>query len=216
MTKSSMARGNGGPHSLPMIQFPRSSTSRNDPGHLRIITHVDRSAPLGLQLRGRLARTGSKVELEALPRPAVVLEDAGRMCTVAATQPLAVRRRSFATLWILWRFDFDALRWIEVVRMTAQDASYSLFFTPVVERLLGPQSDLVHAEQARATASKVISSIEAELAEVSNDAGCFALAQIEAYLANQIVRRIEKGHERMIEAAAERFFGGSEVLQLGA
>lgn len=200
---------------LAMVRFPRSSTSRKSGGHLRLVSSVDLSAPAGLQLRGRFARPGSEIELEALPRPALVLEDAGRVCDPAA-RTLAERRRSFASLWILWRFDFDALRWIEVIRTTANDAGFSLDFAIIAARLFGGRSEAVHAAEARPVAARLIDALEAGLADVSCDAGCFVLAEIETYLANQIVRRIEARSARMIERAGARFLASPEVLRLGA
>jgi hypothetical protein len=74
-----------------MVSFPRSSTSRNSGGHLRLISSVDLSAPAGLQLRGRFARPGSRIELAALPRPAVVLEHGGRLPDLRAADRGAQR-----------------------------------------------------------------------------------------------------------------------------
>lgn len=215
MPEERIASGRGAAQNLPMVRFPRSSTSRNSGGHLRLVSSVDLSAPAGLQLRGRFARPGSEIELDALPRPAVVLENAGRVSDPAA-RSLAEHRRSFATLWILWRFDFDALGWIEVIRTTANDAGFSLDFAIIAARLFEGRSEEVHAAEARPVAARLIDALEAGLADVSCDAGCFVLAEIETYLANQIVRRIEARSARMIDMAGARFLSGPEVLRLGA
>lgn len=195
-----------------MIRFPRSSLSRRDPGHLRLVSSVDLCAPAGLQLRGRFARPGSQVELDALPRPAVVLEDAGRIGDPAA-KTLAERRRSFASLWILWRFDFDALEWIEVIRAKANDASFLIDFAPIARRLLEGDGERVPATEARPAAARAICSIEEELAGVSGDAGCYVLAEVEVYLANQIVRRIEQRSARMLAMAEASFLAMPEAVQ---
>lgn len=204
MTEENLAPAASKAHDLRMVRFPRSCPSRKSTGHLRLVSSVDLSAPAGLQLRGRFVLPGAKLELDALPRPAVVLEHAGRVADPAA-KTHAERRRSFADLWILWRFDFETSGWVEVVRTTAVNAAFQLEFAPIAARLLNDEGHAVPAAQARPAASRVICSIEAELAEVSGDTGCYVLAEIETYLANQIVRRIEQRSARMIEQAGERF-----------
>jgi hypothetical protein len=195
-----------------MISLPSSSLSRNQHGHIRLIISVDLSALPGLQLRGRFARPGAKLRIEDLPRPAIALEHAGRLADPAA-RTAAERRRSFADLWILWHFDFEAEIWIEVMRTTTRDSSFLIDFGAAAARLIDSYGLRQPAAEARPLAARAISSIAAVLAEAAGDVQCYLLAEIESFLAEEIVRRIERQTGRMIELAGARFANEGPAIE---
>lgn len=167
------------------MNLPRTSENRQDRGFLRLLTFVDREAPPGLQFDGQLLTPGAQFDPIALPRPAVLLEYAGRVRIAPARS-----RYSFAALWLLWRYDFDRSEWMEVVR-TASDDSWSYDFAVIAHRYL--YSALPAAEaRAAPVAARIRELVDAELRRVHSDARCHVLAALDAYLSNEIVKTSRK------------------------
>lgn len=131
---------------------------------------------------------GAPCDPETLPRPAVLLEDAGSVRIAAARS-----RYSFECLWVLWRYDFEAGEWVEVLRTTARDASWSLDFAPVAHRLLYPPAAASSSAELRARpATEVLAGlIDEHLAAIPREVRCHVLAEIERHVARHIVRASE-------------------------
>jgi hypothetical protein len=166
------------------VRLPRSSP-RNALGSLKLLTAVDLAAPTGLQFVGRFLRPGAELDDADLPRPAVLLEDAGTL----RTQP-AHSRYSFDHLWILWRFDFMKGEWIEVVRGLARDASWTVDIAPIAHRLLHPPAGQVTSRsvemRARPIVTELLSLIDGTLGEATREVQCVILAEIERHLGYRI------------------------------
>ena len=167
------------------MRFPRTSESRRDRGFLRLVTDVDVHAPPGLQFRGdRVLTPGAEFAPADLPRPAVLVEYAGRV----RVGNVPNSRYSFSALWVLWRFDFDAGAWVEVVRAVSADAAWSIDFAPVALRLLNDERSDTAADRARPESARVTAQLDLELAAMTREMRCHVLAALDVYVASAIVR----------------------------
>lgn len=145
---------------------------------------AEKDASPGLQFRGRqLLTPGAECDPASLPRPAVLIEYAGQIRVGKQRS-----RYAFSSLWLLWRFDAEASRWVEVVRATANDATWSLDFAPIAKRLLDDgQSDRA-AQNAQSLSERVLGVLAAELAEMTKEVRCHVLAALDQFVAAEIVR----------------------------
>lgn len=164
------------------MRLPRSSPSRRTPGFHRLLTSVDLYAPAGLQFSGQLLSPGAEFKVSDLPAPAVLLESAGSV-RVAPQRS----RYSFEHLWVLWRFDFPTEQWIEVVRMTATDASWTTHVAPIAYRLLHPVPIEPAEERAAPAAEQLATFIRVEISKLSRDVRCYVLAELDRCIAQEIV-----------------------------
>jgi hypothetical protein len=165
--------------------LPRTSVSRTDHGFLRLLTDVDVLAPPGLQFKGRLLTPGAKFDPASLPRPAVVLECAGSV-RISEGQS----RYCFRHLWLLWRYDFERLEWVEVVREISDSAEWTLHFAPIAQRLLNSdQHELLQRQTARAEIERLADFLTAALDELNRELCCFVVAGLDIYVAQQVVNR---------------------------
>lgn len=164
-------------------RLPRSGSSRGAPGFHKLLTAVDLYAPNGLQFAGQLLSPGASFDVAALPRPAVLLENAGSIRTAAVRS-----RYSFSNLWVLWRFDFEACVWVEAARATSTDNSWTVHFAPIAHRLLNPYPAAGAEERAAAPiAERIATVIRVELDQLSREVRCYVLANLDRYIAQQIV-----------------------------
>lgn len=170
-----------------MPRLPRSSVSRNAIGHLRLLTDVDLYGSPYLQFFGKMLRPGGIFEIEDLPRPAVLLECAGSVRTAPARS-----RYSFHTLYVLWSFDFDASEWHEELRGTTRDMNLIIDFAPVAHRLLYAIPRPLAQDRVMTIVRRLAILIDEDLAEISTEERCAALAGIEMHIANEIVHATER------------------------
>ena len=167
------------------MRLPLTSVSRRDRGFLRLLTDVDVYASPGLQFRGRLLTPGAGFDVCELPRPAVLIEYAGRVRVGKVTNS----RYSWAAQWLLWRFDFDAGEWVEVIRSVSADASWSVDFAPVALGLLDAERMIdTRSELARPECERVTDQLSVELNAMTREMRCHVLAALDQYIANEIVR----------------------------
>lgn len=166
------------------MRLPQSSKNRHNRGFLRLLSDVDVHAPLGLQFRGQLLTPGVPFDPADLPCPAVVLECAGRVRVAA----LVNSRYSFESEWVLWRFNFEACVWVEVVRGVSPDAGWSMDFAPAAHRLLYANRTDAGAQRARSESERLTAQLDHELAAMTREMRCHVLAALDAYVANEIVR----------------------------
>jgi hypothetical protein len=165
------------------VRLPRSNPVRRADGFLQLLADVDLYAPRGLQFsRRQLLTPGAEFDPQDLPRPAVLIEYTGPMRFAPARS-----RYSFTPVWILWRFDFDASKWIEVVRMACRDSSWSLHFAPIAHRLLHPLPEAPVEERGAPAAERIAGLIRAALEPLSRELRCSVLGQLDLYIANEIV-----------------------------
>jgi hypothetical protein len=165
--------------------LPRTSTSRNDKGFLRLLTAVDPHAPPGLQFRGQLLTPGASFDPASLPRPAVLLECAGSVRVEEGSG-----RYCFRHMWLLWRWNAERGEWIEVVRETSDSAEWTLNFVPIAVRLLRAEGDdLRRADLGRAETERIAELIGEALGQLSRELACFVLAGLDAFIGSEIVRR---------------------------
>jgi len=170
---------------LTAMRLPLTSVSRRDRGFLRLLTDVDVYAPPGLQFRGRLLTPGAALDVCQLPRPAVLIEYAGRVRVGKVTNS----RHSFAAQWLLWRFDFDAGAWVEVIRSVSADAAWSVDFAPVALGLLDAERMIdTSADLARPECERVTDRLSVELDSTTREMRCHVLAALDQYIATEIVR----------------------------
>lgn len=165
------------------MRLPHTSEKRHDRGFLRLLTFVHPAAPAGLQFDGQLLTPGAEFEPAELPRPAVALEYAG---ATRIARPHS--RYSFAALWVLWRFDFDRVLWLEIVRTTAHDSSWSIDFAPIAYRHLHAVPEAPAEERSIAIVGRLCAAIGDELARVARDVRAYVLGGLDRYIAGEIVR----------------------------
>lgn len=168
------------------MTLPRSSPWHRAPGHHKLLTEVDVHAPPGLQFRGQLLTPGARFEVDDLPRPAVLLECAGSMRTAAQRS-----RYAFETVWVLWRFDFAELIWVEVARMLSNDASWTVDLAPIAWRLLHQGRQTQSEDRAAPIGERLAAVIQLELEALTRELRCYVLAGLDRYIANEIVRATE-------------------------
>lgn len=172
-------------------RFPRSS-DRGRGGHIKLLTSVDVYAPPGLQFEGQLISQGAPFDEGELPRPAVAIECAGSERLFPGR-----RRDAFSCLWVLWRYDFESHKWVEVTRTHNCDSGWSVDFAPIAQRLLHPEPRNAEAE-ARPVTEQLAASITSELQRVSREVCCHVLAGLYQHLATEIVRRVDALSPRKI------------------
>jgi hypothetical protein len=122
------------------FEFPRSSTRLQIPNvYIKVVGRI-LPEPFGCAMfephDRRLHRPGAVVDLDALPRPCVVIECTG---PVGAWQRGKKRDRAY----ILWRLDFSRYEWVEICRAQSLDASWSAVFREPAMRALYPRPELV-------------------------------------------------------------------------
>lgn len=168
------------------LNLPRTSQNRREPGFHKLLTFVDVNAPRGLQFRGQFLTPGAPFEPGDLPNPAVMIEFAGRVRATAS----ACRRDAFRDVWVLWRFDFAAISWIEVVRSVTSTNDWTCDFAPIAHRLLYQPVESVSsaAERARLLSEHLTRILAAELGAVPREEQGFVLASLEQFVAIEIVR----------------------------
>jgi hypothetical protein len=165
------------------LYLPRSSP-RGQRSFLKLLTRVDLAAPLGLQFVGQVLSPGAPFDPDALPRPAVILEHAGR----ERVGP-GLSRYSFDDLWIVWRFDFQERIWIEVVRThSGGDTSWTHDLAFLAHQRLFPAGEPPAAEQARPVIDELRDLIQRGLESVNRSVRGHIVAALDAYLACEIVR----------------------------
>jgi hypothetical protein len=166
------------------MRLPRTSTNRRDRGFLRLLSDVDAQAPLGLQFRGQRLTPGAQFDPADLPHPAVLLEYAGRV----RVAPVVNSRYSFEAQWVLWRFNFEAGAWVEVIRALSCDAGWSMDFAPVAYRLLYANRTDTAADRARPESERVTAQLRRELSAMTREMRCHVLAALDVYVSSEIVR----------------------------
>jgi hypothetical protein len=165
--------------------LPRTSTSRTDRRFLRLLTDVDVLAPPGLQFKGEILAPGAAFDPATLPRPAIAIECAGSVRIGEGRS-----RYCFRHLWVLWRYDFDAGEWDEVVRETSDSAEWTVHFAPIAQKLLrGDHDELRQRQTARVEIERLADFLTAALDELNRELCCFVVAGLDVYVAQQIVKR---------------------------
>jgi hypothetical protein len=151
------------------IRFPRTSSRLQLPDvYVKLIEGII-PQPFGMcMFDGRIFRPGAVVDLEALPRPAVVIECAG---------PIGVHQRGKHRdyQYILWSFDFSVCEWREIARSQAKDASWTAGVREAAWLALHPRPELVDIiERSRDVSNELIEAIDkrlrAEMPEVKANA----------------------------------------------
>lgn len=137
---------------------------------------------MGLQFRGQLLTPGAAFNSDTLPSPAIALECAGSVRTSEVRS-----RYSFRHLWVLWRFDFTSSEWIEVIRATSDSSDWTETFAPVARRLLDERD--ARAPPRPPVAQRLIESLRAQLADMVSEDACACLADLERFIAGEIVAR---------------------------
>lgn len=149
---------------------------------MRLLTRIDLDAPLGLQFIGQTLSPGAPFDPAVLPRPAVLLEHAGRERVSPARS-----RYSFEDLWIVWRFDFEFGEWVEVVRAHSQrDMSWSHDLAFLAHRRLFPDGEGPIEDRARPVIDEMKAAIQRGLGSVNRKVRSYVVAALDEYLAGEI------------------------------
>jgi hypothetical protein len=180
-------------------RLPRTSP-RGQHGFLRLLTRIDLDAPLGLQFRGQLLSPGALFDPADLPRPAILLEYAGR----DRVSPYR-SRYAFDDLWIIWRYEFEFNEWIEVVRTHSQrDTSWTHDLAFLAHRRLFPSGESPVAERAQPVIDEIEELIGRALDTINLDARSYVLRAVDDFLAREIVRLSAELTVRKIGAGSGR------------
>jgi hypothetical protein len=140
---------------------------------------------MGLQFRGQLLTPGADFNPDNLPRPAVLIECAGSVRIKEGRS-----KYCFRCLWLLWRFDFETLEWIEVMRTQCDNATWTEYFAPIALQLLRPAPDGREAlRAARPISTRLIDQLRAEFREMLSEVACCVLADLDNFIAGEIVAR---------------------------
>ena len=168
---------------LPKARLPKTSP-RGQSGFLRLLTRIDLAAPLGLQFVGQVLTPGAAFDPAALPRPAVILEYAGRE-RIAPYRS----RYAFDDLWLIWRYDFECAEWIELVRTHAfGDASWTHDLAFMAHKRLFPLGETPAEERARPVARELEAAIASALESVNAEVRAHVVRALDQYLGREIVR----------------------------
>jgi hypothetical protein len=141
------------------VALPRSSTRLQLPEvYCKLVGDVIPNGPFGTcRFDGKILKPGAAIEVEKLPRPAVVIECAGQ-------QGIWQRGKKRDYLYILWRFDFSRGEWQELARALARDASWTAVLKQAVWQALHPRPELVDIiERSRSVADELVDEIDKRL-----------------------------------------------------
>lgn len=164
-------------------RLPKTS-ARGQHGFLKLLTRIDMTAPPGLQFVGQLLSPGAFFSAGDLPRPAVLLEYAGRERIAACRS-----RYSFGDLWVIWLYDFDFAEWTEVARTHSQhDNSWSHDMAFLAHKRLFPAGERAAAERAQPVIDELEGVIQRGLESVNADVRSHVVAALDMFLAREIVR----------------------------
>lgn len=114
------------------IRLPNTSPqNRRSFTHVRILTQVSADAWSAAGFEGALYQPGGRIAAEVLGLNPIALEYAGPQGTYK-------QRREREGLWILWRYDWEAHNWREIVRAVSRDWHWALVLREPAIRALRP------------------------------------------------------------------------------
>jgi hypothetical protein len=110
---------------------PQNSRARSSFAHIRLLTAVSPTAWNASGFEGAIYKPGAQLTDEELGPNPVLIECAGPQGSWRAG-------KHRETLWLLWRFDFDAKDWREICRAQAFDWSWAVVLREPAIRALTP------------------------------------------------------------------------------
>lgn len=119
------------------VQLPRTSTRLQKPQvYVKIVNGMKQENWGAVTYEGSLHAPGDVVPWASLPQPAVLIECAG---------PIGVwqRGKHREVLYILWRWDWIQMDWVEVARAQSLNWSWTVVLKEAVYQALHPRPDLV-------------------------------------------------------------------------
>ncbi len=154
------------------IQLPRSSSRvAREHVYCKLIEDIIPQPFHTCLFDGKIYRPGASLEVEQLPRPAVLIECTGPIGPYVNRR--GGRHRDYG--YILWVFSFDLHEWREIARAQAPDASWTATLREPAWRALHPRPELVDViQRSRDAAEDLLDVIDkrlrAELPEVAANA----------------------------------------------
>ncbi len=135
------------------------------------------------RFEGRIYRPGALIALEALPRPAVVIECTGPIGAFVARR--SSRYRDYG--YILWTFDFQVFEWREIARAQAPDASWTAAIREPAWLALHPRPELVDiVQRSRDVSQELLDAIDKRLRTEMPEVKANALYSIYECVAGRI------------------------------
>jgi hypothetical protein len=151
--------------------------------HLKLLSHVDPEAPYNLGFEGRIMFCGARIPEPELGERPVCLEYCGPQ-----GQAKAGKHRTH--LYILWRYDFDKMSWVEIARALSPGWSWApILRKPAALELAPPHLTAGAAtERGREAAEELLTAIDARLVGECAEAQIVALTSLYDQVAGRIAR----------------------------
>jgi hypothetical protein len=148
---------------------------------VNILSSVDRGADYGAGFTGKLVQPGGWISREDFPDPLVALECAG-------PQGEWRRGRQRDTLWILWRYDHEFGRWMEICRAQSSGWDWATAIRQPAWRALHPDAGLYDTiERTKALSSDIMGEITRLLKDETDDMRLTVLSKVHELVAGAIV-----------------------------
>jgi hypothetical protein len=145
------------PQASKLVALPRTA-----PRHMRQHTHLNlikRITPrmMNWEIDGTILCPGALIAAEKLGPHPVVLECAGPY------GEYRFKRHGRDTLWVLWRYDWTAEKWIELMRCVSRDWTFKLSMREATIQALRAGELVDVSAQAGAIADEVMTLIDVKL-----------------------------------------------------
>jgi hypothetical protein len=148
---------------------------------LKLLTSIRTElGSFGPAFEGRILAPGSEIPTDELPDPAVILECAGAVW--------GADRRRKETLWVLWKYDWQAEEWRELARAQAVNWEWILVLKGPAQEALHPTAGLVDLLKAgRELAEQIVEGIELKLEGQPRDLRKSVLSCVYQEVAGRII-----------------------------
>jgi hypothetical protein len=155
------------------IRLPSSSAYRKLPhAYMKIVTAVCEPSAGIITFDGMLHKPGAEIDAESLPCPCVLIERAGFIGPRQA-------KTSSDALYILWFYNRDSERWVELLRAQAHDWSWMIIFKQPILNILQPKpKPMETARHSQRITEELLGLLDQHLASADRDVRVTALHAI--------------------------------------